>query len=198
MCASTLKDCLLYWGQTNILNQPRNCCVSGLEWGRNRTSDLLFVTWQPHGNRKLANKHNYHQSLGIQDGNLVYNFSTSTHPGSALDLSPDGLYSPALTNRTHKASRIQNCTCTHTSTSHKLSIFDVRVRHQNWPQNSPFQEFRMGMISSTSSLTPVVNTLLLDALITSCRFLTPVWVQFCIPSTMANQSPQNPPMNNME
>jgi hypothetical protein len=23
MCANTLKDCLLYWGQTNILNQPK-------------------------------------------------------------------------------------------------------------------------------------------------------------------------------
>lgn len=106
----------------------KNSCVSGLQWGRNRTSDLLFVTWQPHGNRKFVNKHNYHQSLGIQDGKLVYNFSTSTHPGNALDLSPDGLlffqlYLMELTKPT--GSKI--ALATHTSTSHKLSIFDVRV-----------------------------------------------------------------------
>jgi len=72
----------------------KNCCVSGLQWGKNRTSDLLFVTWQPNGHKKPPNNHSYHQSLGIQDGNLVYNFSTSTSPGSALDLSPDGLLFP--------------------------------------------------------------------------------------------------------
>ena len=68
----------------------RECCVAGLEWGRNRTSDLLFVTWQPHRDI-VVNRPDFHQSLGVQDGNHVYNFSTSTHPGSALGLSPDGM-----------------------------------------------------------------------------------------------------------
>ena len=106
----------------------KNSCVSGLQWGRNRTSDLLFVTWQPHGDRKTVNKHNYHQSLNIQDGKLVYNFSASNHPGSALDLSPDGLllsqiYPTTLIEPT--GSRI--ALVTHTSVSHKVSIFDVRA-----------------------------------------------------------------------
>ena len=114
-------------GSDQQFEPARNCCVSGLEWGRNRTSDLLFVTWQPHGNRK-TNKQNYHQSLGIQDGGLVYNFSTSTYPGSALDLSPDGLlcfrlYLEKLTKPT--GSRI--ALVTDTTICHKLSIFDARV-----------------------------------------------------------------------
>ena len=114
-------------GSDQQFEPARNCCVSGLEWGRNRTSDLLFVTWQPHGNGKF-NKHNYHQSLGIQNGNLVYHFSNSTHPGSALDLSPDGwlffqLYLTVLMRST--GSRI--ALATHTNTCHKLSILDVRM-----------------------------------------------------------------------
>lgn len=105
----------------------RNCCVSGLEWGRNRTSDLLFVTWQPHGSRKPS-KYNYHQSLGIQDSNLVYNFSTSTHPGSALDLSPDGLLCSQLSlTELIRSIGSRIALVTRTSTCHKLSIFDVRV-----------------------------------------------------------------------
>lgn len=92
--------------------RARNCCVSGLEWGKNRTSDLLFVTWQPHGNKKFTSKQNLHQSLDILNGGLVYNFSTSTHAGSALSLSPDGSRIALVTN---------------TGVCHKLSIFDVRM-----------------------------------------------------------------------
>lgn len=106
----------------------RGCCVSGLEWGRNRTSDLLFVTWQPHGRKKFVNKRNFHQSLGVQDGSLAYNFSTLNHPGSALCLSPDGMFFFT----TYPAELILSigsriALATHTGTSHKLSILDVRV-----------------------------------------------------------------------
>lgn len=106
----------------------RGHLVSGLEWGINRTSNLLFVTWQPKGQRGYINGYN-HQSLDIHDGSLVHNFSSSTHPGSALGLSPNGklflqLFQIILILSI--GSRI--ALATHTETSHILSIFDVRVK----------------------------------------------------------------------
>lgn len=66
--------------------------------------------------------------MNIQDGKLVYNFSASSHPGSALDLSPDGLLIPQIHPTTliePTGSRI--ALVTHANASHKVSIFDVRV-----------------------------------------------------------------------
>ena len=90
VCNHTQGSPAVLWSDQHF-EPAKNCCISGLEWGKNRTSDLLFVTWQPQGTRKFVNRQNYHQSLGVQDGSPVYNFSTSTNPGSALGLSPDGL-----------------------------------------------------------------------------------------------------------
>jgi WD40 repeat protein len=123
----------------------RGCCVSGLEWGQNRTSDLLFLTWQPHRQRKFSNRRNFHQSLGIQDGKLVYNFSTSAYPGSALSLSPDGIFIFKLNPIEFilpTGSRI--ALATYTGTSHKLSIFDVRAGASKLVTEQTIQRIPLG------------------------------------------------------